>query len=119
MDFLKKHYEKILLGVVLIGLAAAAACLPFVISSEKQKLAAITETATHPTPKPLTNIDLSIAEATLQRIGTPATIDFSAPNRLFNPMPWQQTPDKLLIPANKVGPTALLVTNLVPLYFRI
>jgi hypothetical protein len=29
MDFLKKHYEKIILGVVLIGLAVAVAVLPF------------------------------------------------------------------------------------------
>ena len=38
MDFLKKHYEKVLLGVVLLGLAVAVAFLPFKIASEKQKL---------------------------------------------------------------------------------
>jgi hypothetical protein len=31
MDFLKKHYEKILLGVILLGLVAAAVLLPFMI----------------------------------------------------------------------------------------
>ena len=38
MDFLKKHYEKVMLGVVLLGLAVAVAVLPFMIASEKEKL---------------------------------------------------------------------------------
>ena len=38
MDFLKKHYEKVLLGVVLLGLAVAVAFLPFKIASDKQAL---------------------------------------------------------------------------------
>ena len=35
MDFLKKHYEKVLLGVVLVGLAVGAALLPWMISKER------------------------------------------------------------------------------------
>ena len=38
MDFLKKHYEKLLLGVVLIGLLLAIGSLPILISREKGKL---------------------------------------------------------------------------------
>jgi hypothetical protein len=46
-------------------------------------------------------------------------IDFGPPNRLFNPMPWQKTPDGRLILGSKVGPTALTVTNITPLYLRL
>jgi len=35
MDFIKKHYEKILLGVVLLGLAVAVVALPFYITSQR------------------------------------------------------------------------------------
>ena len=38
MQFLKKNYEKILLGLVLLGLVVAAAYLPFRIDDEKQAL---------------------------------------------------------------------------------
>ena len=38
MDFVKKHYEKILLGFVLLGLVGALVFLPFMIASDQQKL---------------------------------------------------------------------------------
>ncbi len=121
MDFLKKHYEKVLLGVVLVGLAVAVAFLPFKIASEKQKLEDMRNTLIHPKVKPLTNLDLTIYEGTLKLMATPAQIDLSSTNRLFNPMPWQQTRDvpPRLIRSDKAGPTAAIVTNIVPLYLRL
>ena len=61
MDFLKKHYEKVLLGVVLLGLAVAVAFLPFKIASEKQTLEDMRNQLIHPKVKPLTNLDLDPA----------------------------------------------------------
>ena len=119
MDFLKKHYEKILLGVVLIGLAIAAGVLPFFISSEQQKLHDITSVVLNPKVLPLTNLDMTSAEQGLKRLATPATIDFGPPNRLFNPMPWQKATDGKLILGTHVGPTALIVTNINPLELRL
>jgi len=119
MDFLKKHYEKILLGVVLVGLAIAVAVLPFFISSEQDKLHQITSGVLNPKVKPLTNLDMTLPEEALKRLATPAVIDFGPPNRLFNPMPWQKTPDGKVIPGTKVGPTALVVTNVTPLELRL
>ena len=40
MDFLKKHYEKVLLGVVLLGLAAGAVFLILMIPNERAALRA-------------------------------------------------------------------------------
>ena len=37
MDFVKKHYEKILLTVVLLGLVGALVFLPFLIASDQQR----------------------------------------------------------------------------------
>jgi hypothetical protein len=116
MDFLKKHYEKIILGVVLIGLAVAVAVLPFFISSEKDKLKDMKDSVLNPKVKPLTNLDLSGPEQGLKRLASPAVIDFGPPNRLFNPMPWQKAADGRLIPRESVGPSRLLVTNITPLY---
>jgi hypothetical protein len=119
MEFLKKNYEKLLLGIVLLGLAGAVACLPFLIASENEKLKKAAEVVTNPRVKPLTNLDLTVPELALKRVGTPAMIDFGPPNRLFNPMPWQKAADARLIPVSKVGPTALVVTNITPLYLRL
>jgi hypothetical protein len=121
MDFLKKHYEKLLLGVVLIGLALAAAFLPMKIQSERQSLEDLRANKTNPKVKPLTNLDLTIAESTLKRALTVPTVDLSAPNKLFNPMPWQKAPDGHLIKvdAANIGPSAMTITKMVPLYLKL
>ncbi len=121
MDFLKKNYEKVLLGVVLLGLAVAAAFLPFKIASEKQKLEDMRNTLIHPNVKPLTNLDLTVPDGVLKRMATPVHVDFSAPNKLFNPMPWQKAVDGRLIKADigNVGPNAVTITKMTPLYLKL
>ncbi len=121
MDFLKKHYEKVLLGVVLLGLAVAVAFLPFKIASEKQKLEDMRNQLIHPKVKPLTNLDLTLPDDVLKRMATPAMIDFSAPNKLFNPMPWQKAADGHLIKvdATNIGPNAVTITKMTPLYLKL
>jgi hypothetical protein len=119
MDFLKKHYEKVLLGFVLLGLVAAVSYLPFKISADKQ---ALDEKRTQLIPKsvkPLTNLDLTIAENALKRVASPAILSFGPPNKLFNPMPWQQKTDGSLVPATSVGANAATVTNIIPLFLKI
>jgi hypothetical protein len=121
MDFLKKHYEKVLLGVVLLGLAVAVAFLPFKIASEKQTLEDMRNQYRPKSVKPLTNLDLTVSENALKRMAVPAGLDFGAPNRLFNPMAWQKAADGHLIKvdATNIGPNAVVVTKMVPLYLKL
>jgi|SRR6267378_816504 len=119
MDFLKKNYEKLLLGVVLVGLVIAVAFLPFKISSEKKNLEDLRSSLTHPKVPPLTNLDLTTPANTLKRMDTPALVDFSEPNRLFSPRRWLKTADNRLIPAETAGPMRAVVTNITPLYLRL
>src|SRR5512133_354088 len=98
MDLLKKHYEKVVLGVVLIGLVLAVGWLPFKVSQDKKSMEDQRNALVNPRVKELTNLNLTVPEAALTRVATPATIDFSDPNKLFNPMPWQKAPDDRLIP---------------------
>lgn len=117
MEFLKKHYEKILLGMVLLGLAAVVVFLFLWISSEKQKLE---EKSSSLINRPARPIDpLKNYDGVLQGASTPLLLDFSATNRLFNPVKWQKAPDGRLIKINRneqIGPKALTVTNITPLY---
>ncbi len=121
MDFLKKHYEKVLLGVVLLGLAVAVGFLPFQISSEKQKLEDMRNQLIHPKVKPLTNLDLALPDAVLKRVAVPALVNFSAPHRLFNPMAWQKAADGHLIKvdATNIGPNAVTITKMVELPLKL
>jgi len=121
MDFLKKHYEKLILGVVLLGLGVAVASLPIKITSERQTLTALTEQNIKPKVTPLTNLDLTVQETVLKRAGVPALIDFSTSNKLFNPFPWMQTRDNppKLFPSTKAGPGLTVVTNITPLYLKL
>jgi hypothetical protein len=121
MDFIKKNYEKVLLGLVLIGLGVALGFLLIKINSERQKLEDLANSLVNRPVKALPPLDLGSAETSLKRLTLPATIDFSSTNRLFNPMPWQQTKDNppQLIQASKVGPRLATVTNITPLYLRI
>ncbi len=121
MDFLKKHYEKVLLGVVLLGLAVAVAFLPFKIASEKQKLEDMRNALIHPKVNPLTNLDLALPDLALKRVAASAVVDFSSPNKLFNPMPWQKAADGTLIKKNEmnIGPNAVAIVKMAPLYLKI
>jgi len=121
MEFLKKNYEKILLGLVLLGLAVALAFLPFIIKSERATLDEKNQRVTGK-PKPLPALDISREEAVLQRAETLLMLDFTTRHRLFNPVRWQKQPDGQLIKiqtGNETGVGALEVTAINPLYLVI
>ena len=62
MDFLKKHYEKILLSVVLLGLVGALVFMALIIPSEQQKVRDIGEGIIGGRVVPLPNLDLTTAK---------------------------------------------------------
>jgi len=118
MELLKKHYEKILLGVVLLGLAVAVGFLLIKITSERQKIEELANSLVNRPVKPLSPLDLALPENSLKRLATPVTLDFSTTNRIFNPQAWQLTRDNppILVQATKMGPSRAIVTNITPLY---
>jgi len=121
MDFLKKHYEKIILGVVLLGLAVAVVFIPFKVGSERNQLEEKRKSLIARKVAPLTNIDLAMPEAALKRVGVPVVLNFSTGHRLFNPMPWQKGASGNLIKYDDthIGPKAVTITKLTPLHLII
>lgn len=119
MDFIKKNWEKVLLGVVLVGLAVAVAFLPIKISGEKAALEETRQTILNPQVKPLPEVDLTVAETSLKRATAPLNLDFGTGHRLFNPVLWQKTSDggKIKVQSGReVGPDAVVITKTSPLY---
>ena len=121
MDFVKKHYEKILLTVVLLGLVGALVFLPFLIAGDQQKVRDMTGVVLNPRVIPLPELDLTRQTNVVERLQSSYTLDFSATNRLFNPLKWQKKPDGSLIPvkAGTIGPEAVVVTKTTPLYLNL
>jgi len=117
MEFLKKHYEKILLGVVLVGVTVGAASLPFMISGERQaEIDKTNEIVKHP-PKPLPPIELKLTEELLARANTRLVVDLASSNRVFNSMPWQKRPDGTIfkVQPGNTGPDAVTILKITPL----
>lgn len=116
MDFLKKHYEKILLGVMLAGLIGGLIFMLFYIASDKEKMESVSSSLTTPRAKILTNLDLTVQDSAAARLKSTYNLDLDTTNKLLNPLEWQKTSDGTLIPARKTGLQVAVVTNITPLY---
>lgn len=122
MDFIKKHWEKLLLGVVLVGLLVALGFLPLKVASERAELERRRAELTRMEPKPIEPIDLSEADAILARARTPVHLDLSTSNRVVNPVLWQRSQSGAPIKVqtgNEIGAAAIKVQKITPLYLRI
>lgn len=120
MDFVKNHYEKIILSVVLLGLAVAAGYLPIEVSKVQETLNQTTQEVDRLPVKPLEPVDLSTNEVALARVENPDSVEFaSSGHNVFNPARWIRTPDGGMMPEQDLGIQQLVVTGIVPLYTRI
>jgi hypothetical protein len=120
MDFLKKHYEKVLLGLVLAGLIGALVFMPFYISSDNSRMTDLTDSIIKKPATELANLDLTAETTVTARLQGSYNLDLETVNRGFNPMEWVKAPDGTMMPvANHTGPQLVVVTNITALYLNI
>jgi hypothetical protein len=122
MDLLKKHYEKIVLGGVLLVLAVGAALLPMQISSERDELRQKETDIVSQPAKPLEPLNFVTQQMAVLQLRAAAQLDLSTTNKVLNPLLWQKTPEGKLIKfttGEEAGPKALVVTKLTPLHLSI
>ncbi len=122
MDLLKKHYEKIILGGVLLVLAVGAALLPIQISSERQDLEDKKNLIISQGGRPLEPLNFATQQMRIVQLRMAAALDLSTTNKVLNPLLWQKTAEGRLIPirtGEETGPQALVVTKLTPLFLNI
>jgi len=122
MEFLKKHYEKVLLGLVVLGMTVAVGALLFIIPQKREKLKELSDAKQNPRVKPLAPLDTSVEEAALQTAQTPVRLDYTTRHNLFNPVLWQKTADGRLVKiatGNEVGINAMEILAIKPLYLRL
>jgi hypothetical protein len=127
MEFLKRHYEKIVLCVVLLGLAGAAVWIKMEISHVSEGLEVPTleprqsgrQTARKGSPSApptLAPANLTTDELALAQITNPPPVVLSGEHNLFNPVTWKRGTNGDYLKILKSGPDALTVTNITPLY---
>jgi|SRR6185369_7015819 hypothetical protein len=118
----KTHYEKVLLGVVLLALFCAVGWLFLKLNDEQTKLKALQEIRAQRKGKEAKPLDLARHEAALQLALNPPPLDFSRPHNVLNPVKWQQRSDGSLLKiqtGKEQGVDALVVTNIVPLLYML
>lgn len=122
MDFIKKNYEKVLLGVVLLGLVVGAVLLLMMIPRERQALLEQADGILRQPAKELPALEVAQPLALLQRAGGSGCLDLTTTNKVFNPVQWQRRPDGKVIKValgNEIGPEAVVVTKITPLHLTI
>jgi hypothetical protein len=120
MQFLKKHYEKLILSLVLLGLAATALWFYRAVESARSHNVDLPQASA---PKPWTNYDLTKEVTALKAFNSPPALDLISGHRLFNPVTWKLMPEGAtnfyLKKITEEGPAALKVTDISAVYYTI
>lgn len=120
MDFLKRHYEKVILSIVLLLLAVAAALLPIQVAKVNKN---IDDDIRFVPPKEFEPLDIVTNIVTLNRAQREIDVKLSGnEHNFFNPVGWVKSKDGDLLkdPSyGRRGPEALVVTEIEPLYLSV
>jgi len=116
MQFLKKNYEKILLGLVLAGLIGVLVFMLFYIASDEQAMNDHANIVLNPSATKLPDLDLTTESNAVLRMQSPYVLDFENSNKVFNPMEWRKAADGTMVPVATLGAAYVVVTNIQPLY---
>ena len=118
MRFLKKHYEKVILSIVLLGLVAVAAAIPYKVSQVRESLEETKSKVKKTPPKAFQPVNLTTNETTLRRFAGSIKFDLSDDHTVFNPARWEKRPNGSLakLPSGRyLGPGALVVNRIAEL----
>jgi len=119
MEFLKKHYEKVILSVVLLGLAIAAFMLTVQVKSVQETIQEQSQSRQRQQKKQIPPVNLATAEEAVQRLSRPMQLTLAGTDHnLANPVPWGRDKSSNLFklkPGQGVGPNGLMVKQIDPL----
>ena len=120
MDFLKKHYEKVVLSVVLLALAAAAGAVPVMITQTQKEISEMTSEVEEGIRQgdriEYSPVNLEEYRTNLQAISNVPELDVSGDHNLLNPVNWKMGSEGRLYKETELGAGAFKVTGIRPLY---
>ncbi len=114
MEFLKNHYEKLILGLTLLLLAAGAVVLVFAASSVQEDLDGYRKLIVESDGKRPSVEDPKARKELLARVSRPAQTDFANVHRVFNPDAWYVKTNGDWVAGTNVGATRLEVQSITP-----
>ena len=114
MEFFKNHYEKIVLGLMLLLMASGAVLLVVEAGSVQDRLKDYRGLTVDGNGKPPPTQDMETMKSLLNRATQPSQTDFANVHRLFNPMAWYVDTNGNLIAGTKVGVSQLAVHSITP-----
>jgi hypothetical protein len=120
IQFFKRHYEKIILSLVLAALAGAAVWLSVAVREVNEEISRTNSTQPH-RDAPWVGVESSLGplrDALKGMVSVPP-IELTGEHNLVNPVTWKMLPDGSKIKMLKAGADALVVTDIRPLYFTI
>lgn len=120
MEFLKKHYEKIVLSAVLLVVAGVAFWLTQAVSQVQSSLDEQLKARVRGSKKQLQPVDLTNSVAAVQQLDKPSSLDLTGGHSVFNPARWIRGSDGApkLDPRQDLSATLKLVQTR-PLNLRI
>ena len=123
MDFLKKHYEKLVLGVVLLAVAGVAISLVLSVSQVREDLDKALQQLAGAKQKPLPPVNQATNEAALAGVAKHSPVVLGAPDHYtFNPVTWARASNGRLEPTRgraDMGAAGLTYVNSHDLYLEI
>ncbi|MDB6055798.1 MAG: hypothetical protein JWN25_3321 [Verrucomicrobiales bacterium] len=95
MEFLKKHYEKVILAIVLVAFLGGSVALVLQLQkSQEEATSAVTAPAKK---KAAATNEVSSLDAALDSVKNPKKIVLSGEHNLFNPVIWKKKPNGTLV----------------------
>ena len=122
MEFIKRHYEKIIMSVVLLCLLGVAVWLPKMIGSAQESINV--QAGSEPPSRPWKAADFSSQSNALEQLKQPLDVKLGGGtppeyHNLFNPVTWKLTSSNTFLKIYVEGPDALVAKDIRPLYMTV
>jgi hypothetical protein len=112
---IQKHYEKLILGVVLLAVAATSFWLSIKAGDVAKDLAEKLQTKTSRNQKPLKPVTLDASAEALARLGAASAYKLDGEHNTFNPLTWVYDKDHILHSVIDNGSGGLSFEKAIPL----
>lgn len=115
----RQHYEKLVLVLVLLLLAGAVFVLYGASQDENEKVREMTKVFIGKSGAAITPVSLEPFESAIKNVTNRATLNYSGPHNLFNPVKWQLNraggPPIKVQSGSEVGVGAMRLVSITPL----
>ncbi len=119
MEFLKSHYEKIILGVMLLLMAAGAVVLVLEVGSVQEELDKYRKITLEGEGKRPPPEDIGRLTKVLNESHNPPQVEFTKVHKVFNPDTWYVNSGGDLVAGTNVGVNRLEVKSITPQHLKL